>query len=158
MTMLLGGLWHGAAFRFILWGALHGVALGIDKFVKEFFKIPDNRFVKVAGVLLTFHFVCFCWIFFRADDMQIAGSVISQIALHFTPSVFLDFITGYSNILLVMLLGYALHFIPKSIELKAQGFVTAMPLAGKVALVVSMIVILIQVKSSNVQPFIYFQF
>ena len=158
MTMLLGGLWHGAAFRFILWGALHGIALGIDKFVKEFFKIPDNRLVKIAGVLLTFHFVCFCWIFFRADDMQIAGSVISQIALHFTPSVFFEFVTGYSNILLVMLMGYMLHFMPKNIEQKAQGFVTAMPLTAKVALVVSMIVLLIQVKSSNVQPFIYFQF
>lgn len=158
MTMLLGGLWHGAAFRFILWGALHGVALGIDKFIKEFFKIPDTKFFKIAGVLLTFHFVCFCWIFFRAGDMQIAGSVISQIALHFTPSVFFDFITGYRNILLVMMMGYMLHFVPKNIELKAQNFVTEMPLTGKVALVVSMIVILIQVKSSNVQPFIYFQF
>ena len=90
--------------------------------------------------------------------MQAAGSMISQIALHFTPSIFFDFITGYKNILLIMLLGYALHFVPKSIELKAQNIVTEMPLIAKAALVVSMIVILIQVKSSNVQPFIYFQF
>ncbi len=158
MTMLLGGLWHGAAFRFILWGALHGVALGIDKFIKEFFKIPDNRFFKVAGVLLTFHFVCFCWIFFRADDMQVAVSVISQIAFHFTPAIFFDFITGYSRILLVMLIGYTLHFVPKNIELKAQSLITGMPLAAKVSVVVCMIVILIQVKSSSIQPFIYFQF
>ena len=187
MTMLLGGLWHGAAFRFILWGALHGVALGIDKFLKEFvFKKPppsrpelrdtsasggqsvspagggrgwiEGKLFKIAGVMLTFHFVCFCWIFFRADDMQQAGSVISQIAFHFTPSIFFDFITGYRNILLVMAIGYMLHFVPKNIELKAQNLVTNMPLAGKVALVVCMIVVLIQVKSSNVQPFIYFQF
>ena len=158
LTMLLGGLWHGAAFRFVLWGALHGVALGIDKFVKEFFKIPDTKFFKVLGVLLTFHFVCFCWIFFRADTMELAGSVISQIALHFTPSIFFDFVTGYKNILVVMLMGYALHFIPKNIELKAQNFVTDMPLAAKVTMVVAMIVVLIQVKSSDIQPFIYFQF
>jgi len=158
MTMLLGGLWHGAAFRFILWGALHGVALGIDKFIKEFFKTPDSKIFKAFGVIFTFHFVCFCWIFFRADTMQTAGDVISQIALHFTPSVFFDFITGYRNILLVMLSGYLLHFIPKQLELKAQNFVTEMPLAGKVALVVSAIVLVIQVKSSSVQPFIYFQF
>lgn len=156
--MLLGGLWHGAAFRFVLWGALHGIALGIDKFIKEFFKVPDTKFFKVAGVLITFHFVCFCWIFFRADTMQLAGQVISQIAWHFTPSVFFDFITGYRNILLVMLLGYVLHFIPKNIELKAQALVTEMPLVAKVAMVVLMIVVLIQVKSSDIQPFIYFQF
>lgn len=158
LTMLLGGLWHGAAFRFILWGALHGVALGIDKFIKEFFKIPDTKIFKVLGVLLTFHFVCFCWIFFRADNMAIAGSVISQIALHFTPSVFFDFVTGYKNILLVMLLGYMLHFVPKNVELKTQALVTNMPLMGKVAMVVGMIVFLIQVKTSTIQPFIYFQF
>ena len=158
ITMLLGGLWHGAAFRFVLWGAMHGVALALDKFIKEFFKIPDTRFFKVAGVLLTFHFVCFCWIFFRADNMQIAGSVISRIILHFTPAIFPAFVAGYEKILLVMLLGYTLHFIPKRYELMVMEWVTEMPLAGKVAFVVSAIVLVIQVKSAGIQPFIYFQF
>ena len=158
LTMLLGGLWHGAAFRFILWGALHGMALGIDKFTKEVFKIPDNKFFKIAGVLLTFHFVCFCWIFFRADNMQLATDVISQITLHFTPSVFFDFIAGYKNILLVMLLGYLLHFIPRQFELNVMQRISATPLAAKVALMLIVIVLVIQVKSSDIQPFIYFQF
>ncbi len=158
LTMLLGGLWHGAAFRFVLWGALHGVALGIDKFIKEQFKIPDTKFFKIAGVFITFHFVCFCWIFFRADTMALAGDVLSQIAFHFTPSVFFSFITGYKNILLVMLLGYVLHFVPKNIELKTRAWVTDMPLQAKVALMVAVIVLVIQVKSSEIQPFIYFQF
>ena len=131
---------------------------GIDKFIKEFFKIPNSKIFKILGVILTFHFVCFCWIFFRAENMKTAGDVISQIAFHFTPSVFFDFVSGYKNILLVMLTGYLLHFIPKQMELKAQNFATEIPLAGKVALVVSIIVLVIQVKSSSVQPFIYFQF
>lgn len=158
LTMLLGGLWHGAAFKFILWGALHGVALGIDKFIKEFFKIPDNIFIKIAGVILTFHFVCFCWIFFRADDMQTAGVVLSQIVSHFTPSVFLDFISGYKNILLVMLLGYILHFIPRKLELSAHQWVIDLPLTAKVAVMVAVIVLVVQFKGSEIQPFIYFQF
>ena len=158
ITMLLGGLWHGAAFRFILWGAMHGAALAVDKFIKEFFKIPNTRFFKIAGVLLTFHFVCFCWIFFRADSMHIAGSVIERIAMHFTPSVFPAFIAGYKNILLVMLLGYMLHFTPKRYEQIAMRWITEIPLAGKVAFVVSAIVLVIQMKSAGVQPFIYFQF
>ena len=158
ITMLLGGLWHGAAFRFILWGAMHGAALALDKFIKEFFKIPDTRLFKILGVLLTFHFVCFCWIFFRADNMQIAGSVISGIATRFTPSVFPAFLAGYKNILLVMLMGYILHFIPKRYETMAMNWVVEMPLSAKVAVVVSVIVLVIQVKSAGVQPFIYFQF
>lgn len=158
LTMLLGGLWHGAAFRFVLWGALHGVALGVDKFIKEQFKIPETKFSKIACVFITFHFVCFCWIFFRADTMSLAGDVLSQIVFHFTPSVFFSFIMGYKNILLVMLLGYILHFLPKKIELKTRSWVTDMPLQLKVALMVAVIVLVVQVKSSEIQPFIYFQF
>ena len=90
--------------------------------------------------------------------MALAGDVLSQIAFHFTPSVFFSFITGYKNILLVMLLGYVLHFVPKNIELKTRAWVTDMPLQTKVALMVAVIVLVIQVKSSEIQPFIYFQF
>ena len=158
ITMLLGGLWHGAAFRFILWGALHGVALGIDKAVKEYIHIPKNPLTKILGVLFTFHFVCFCWIFFRADNMQIASSVIFQIALHFTPGIFAKFIQGYHAVLVVMLMGYTLHFMPKNIELQAQNWVYRMPLAAKVAMMAIVVIIVVQVKSAEIQPFIYFQF
>ncbi|MBS1612707.1 MAG: MBOAT family protein [Bacteroidetes bacterium] len=158
ITMLLGGLWHGASPMFILWGALHGVALGIDKYIKSIIRIPDTKRIKFLGVLFTFHFVCFCWIFFRASSMQVAGGVISQIALHFTPSIFMEFVTGYSNVLLIMLLGYILHFVPKPTEWKVREWVTDMPLPAKVAMLVAVIVIVIQFKSSEIQPFIYFQF
>ena len=158
LTMLLGGLWHGAAFRFILWGAMHGVALGIDKAIREYFTIPKNTFTKILGIFFTFHFVCFCWIFFRADTMQIASGVISQIALHFNPGIFFSFITGYKTVLLVMLMGYILHFTPKNIELDAREWVYRMPLAAKVAIMTALVVLVIQVKGSDIQPFIYFQF
>ena len=158
ITMLLGGLWHGASPMFILWGALHGVALGIDKYVKSIIRIPDTKLIKFLGVLFTFHFVCFCWIFFRASSMQVAGGVLSQIAFHFTPSIFMEFITGYSNVLWIMLLGYILHFVPKPTEWKVREWVTDMPLPAKVAMLVAVIVIVIQFKSSEIQPFIYFQF
>ncbi|MBP7390118.1 MAG: MBOAT family protein [Chitinophagales bacterium] len=158
LTMLLGGLWHGAAFKFILWGMMHGVALGIDKLVKEFVRFPDYKWIKFLGIVLTFHFVCFCWIFFRADDMNNAMAVLSQIAFHFTPSVFIKFITGYKNILWVMALGYFLHFVPQSVDQRARDFVTDLPLFYKVILTVAIIVLVVQFKSSAIQPFIYFQF
>lgn len=165
LTMLLGGMWHmigglayWAGFRFILWGALHGIALGIDKYIKEFVKIPDNIFTKIGGILLTFHFVCFCWIFFRAEDMEKAGQVLSQIALHFSPSVFKGVVTGYSKVMFVMVLGFILHFLPRSLELKAQEVMAEMPLGAKVAALAAVVVIVVQVKSSEIQPFIYFQF
>lgn len=163
LTMLLGGLWHGAAFRFILWGALHGLALGLHKFVLSF-KWPQvqNSFLKnssnVFSIFITFHFVCFCWIFFRAQDMETAGQVITQIATHFSPGIFFDFIMGYKAVLLLMVLGYILHFIPAPVEQRAENWVTSLSLTGKFVVIFITILIVIQTKSAGIQPFIYFQF
>jgi alginate O-acetyltransferase complex protein AlgI len=165
LTMLLGGLWHGASFRFILWGALHGIALAVHKFYSslklKFFR-TDTRWsqqtIHVICILITFHFVCFCWIFFRAPNMQIAGEVLSQIINHFSGKIFLNFISGYKVVMFLMLLGYVLHFIPRNFELKTENWVTQSPLAVKAFLVIAVIVIVIQTKSAGIQPFIYFQF
>lgn len=163
LTMLLGGLWHGAAFRFILWGALHGLALGVHKFILSF-KWPPvrNSFLKTSGTILsvifTFHFVCFCWIFFRAQDMHTAGLVINQITTHFSPGIFADFVIGYKGVIFLMVLGYILHFIPTSVEQRAETWVTNLSLAGKFAILFITILLVIQTKSAGIQPFIYFQF
>ena len=158
LTMLLGGLWHGASFRYVLWGALHGLGLALDKLFNTAVKFKKNAFTQILGIIITFHFVCFCWIFFRAGDMKIASQVITQIATKFSPQVMSSFISGYSAVLFLMALGFILHFIPKSIDAKTQEIVTRLPLFAKVILLVITIVIVIQVKSSEIQPFIYFQF
>ncbi len=162
LTMLIGGLWHGASFRFILWGGLHGVALAIHKAFSTLplkpIPVKWNGVINILGILLTFHFVCFCWIFFRSPDMATAGQVITQIFSHFSPQVFFEFVSGYKIVLMLMVIGYGLHFIPKSIEIKTEEVVTNMPLALKTVLLVSMIVLVIQTKSAGIQPFIYFQF
>ena len=147
--------------KFILWGGLHGLALGVHKSYTTLrlgMLNKQNQFTSIISILITFHFVCFCWIFFRASSMENAKEVISQITLHFTPQIFLDFITGYKSILLVMLMGYTLHFIPHRIELRAEKMVINMPLTGKVAMMVGLIALVIQTKSAGIQPFIYFQF
>ena len=165
ITMLLGGLWHGASFRFILWGGLHGIMLAIHKFFGELnftFKLASTPLLKsisslVAG-FFTFHFVCFCWIFFRAPSMEYAGQMLNQIVYHFTPTIFFDFIAGYWRVCSLILLGYFLHFLPKSIDLTAERWTIQLPLAGKAALVLVVIVLCIQTRSASIQPFIYFQF
>lgn len=165
ITMLLGGLWHGAGFRFVLWGAMHGIALAIHKLYREVFPVkteninPLRKFImSTFSVLITFHFVCFCWIFFRADDVSVAFQMIRQIFFHFNPRFFFEFITGYKAVLLMMLIGYSLHFIPKSVELRTENIVTNLPLLLKVAFMMLVILLVVQFKSSEIQPFIYFQF
>ena len=110
------------------------------------------------GVLVTFHFVCFCWIFFRAATMQTSGEVIYQIVNNFKPHLIFEFIEGYRYVVLLMILGYALHFVPKSWELLAQQRVAQIPVVAQAVLVTLVIVLVVQTKSAGIQPFIYFQF
>ncbi|WP_236676113.1 MBOAT family O-acyltransferase [Chryseolinea lacunae] len=157
ITMLLGGLWHGASWRFMIWGGLHGAALAFHKFITEKFDLSWRGW-KVLAPVLTFHFVCFCWIFFRAADLEIVGQMLSQITTNFNVGVLGEFITGYKGVLLLMLLGYVLHFMPKSLELEIESTVSRLPLVAQAAGLTAVIVLVLQIKSAGVQPFIYFQF
>lgn len=158
LTMLLGGLWHGAASRFIIWGALHGLALAVERWWKETFGPGKGLLRKALSGLLTFHFVCFCWIFFRAENLDIVYSMLHQIAFDFRPEIFPDFMTGYATVIFWMTLGYGLHFLPASTERWGERAVTALPLAFKALLITAVVVLVMQIKSAEVQPFIYFQF
>lgn len=164
ITMLLGGLWHGASVRFILWGAIHGVSLAVHKWVMELFpgfkKVGDemSSFRRFLGVLITFHLVCFGWIFFRADTMKVASEVLTQIFTNFHPEVFLQFVSGYKGVFFLMVVGYLLHFTPKRLELGVQRVITRSPVIAQAFYLVVVIFIVVQMKSAGVQPFIYFQF
>lgn len=158
ITMLVGGLWHGAAWQFILWGGLHGAALGADKALRSVFDVRKTRITAFIGTVITFHFVCFCWIYFRAPSIAIAHEVMGRIAYNFHPEIVWNFIAGYRNVIFLVLLGYAMHFTPQGAKNSLRTLVTNTPLLGKVALVLVVAYIVIQVKSAEIQPFIYFQF
>ncbi len=84
--------------------------------------------------------------------------MLSQIAFDFRPELAADFFVGYAPVVFWLAMGYLLHLLPKSAEQWAERAVTWLPLLGKAALVVLVAVLVIQVKSAEVQPFIYFQF
>ena len=113
LTMILGGLWHGISWCFFIWGALHGLALGVVFAWKRRRVVPSPRlWPKILGGLITFHFVCFTWIFFRAGTLpnalamlrglgamtwsvgnitpEIAGVLILAAILHCLPPVWFD--------------------------------------------------------------------
>ncbi len=83
ITMLLGGLWHGAAWTFVVWGALHGAYLCVNHAWNRFGPQVAPRFTKagdIAAFILTFLSVVIAWVFFRADSMAAALSVLSRMA------------------------------------------------------------------------------
>ena len=164
ITMLLGGLWHGAAVRFVLWGALHGAALALHKLWLKF--VPRAKATgaemswgwRIAGIFFTFNLVCFGWLMFRAESMQTVSLMLHQIFSNFNLTVAPQVLKGYLSVFLLMGAGYALHMLPASADRTAQRIVAASPTVVQVLLAAGMIWCVMQIKSSDIQPFIYFQF
>ena len=164
VTMLLGGLWHGAAVRFILWGGLHGAALALHKLWMSV--VPGTRptgegmnpLSRIAGTLLTFNLVCFGWLMFRADTMQTVTLMLHQIFENFNAATIPQVLEGYRTVFVLIAAGYLLHLLPDAVDRLAQRIVIHAPLVLQIVMAAAMIWCVMQVKSSDVQPFIYFQF
>ena len=162
ITMLLGGLWHGASWNFIVWGGLHGVALAVHKAFRSMLGHDKHYHSKglkrFLAIVITFHFACFCWIFFRCADFNDSIVMIRQIFLSFHPELLMMVVDGYQEVFALMALGYLLHWCPDSWQRATCQMVTRMPLLGKAIVFIALAYLVIQIKSSEVQPFIYFQF
>lgn len=162
LTMLLGGLWHGASWNFIAWGGLHGVALALHKGLRTLLGRGkgdvSHGWRKVVAIILTFHFVCFCWIFFRNHTFEASWTMLTQIFTDFHPQLFIQLVEGYAPVFSLMALGYLLHFLPDKWEERCRQGVVKMPFAMQALLVAATVFLVMQIKSSDIQPFIYFQF
>ncbi|CAG0991876.1 hypothetical protein ANRL2_03256, partial [Anaerolineae bacterium] len=81
VTMLLGGLWHGAGWNYVVWGGLHGLYLVINHAwtsLAKHINFPLETLVwKLVATTITFISVCFAWVFFRAEDMETAGRIVA---------------------------------------------------------------------------------
>ncbi len=163
LTMLLGGLWHGASWNFVLWGGMHGVALAIHKWWMNITHQPRHgrRYTgwqRIVAMILTFHFVCIAWVFFRSSTFDVATQVFSQIATNLQPALFPQLLTGYAPAMLLILLGYFFHFTPHRFTRRLEAYVAHWPLPTKALILILVAYVVIQIKGSDVQPFIYFQF
>jgi hypothetical protein len=102
--------------------------------------------------------VCFCWIYFRADNVPTVEMMISRIFNNFSIPDIAVKVAAYWKPFAFILIGYFLHFLPKNIKIQMEDKFSAVPLALKVGIVAFVIIAAYQVASSEVQPFIYFQF
>lgn len=160
ITMLLGGLWHGASLRFVIWGALHGAGLMVNKIWTSLFpsKSYGGRFGRAISVLFTFHFVTFCWLFFRAESMDQIALMLKQVTGNFSPGSFAEVLPAYKEVFGLILVGYIIHFLPENMKEWYRGLFIKFPLVLKLAVIMIVAVLLYQVGTSGIQPFIYFRF
>ncbi|KQM35838.1 MBOAT family O-acyltransferase [Sphingomonas sp. Leaf10] len=153
LTMLLGGLWHGASWSFVIWGALHGGWLAIERFWSRHRPARWRPAPRWLGILVTFHIVVLGWIFFRAQGEGEAFAYLGQL---FAGDWRNTLVTPLSLALVAM--GLAIHAVPAGI---LPGIATrvrthAAPVVG-LALGV-LILIVDAMRPEGVAPFIYYQF
>lgn len=162
ITMLLGGLWHGASWTFVFWGFLHGAGLcgtflwfrwqesrGMTR--KRRRKMPAWR--RVLGIVLTFHFVSFTWVFFRSETFTSAWAMLGRLT---------SFTAYHPNLHLWVLValgtGLVAHYTPNGLYESARTRFAGLPFWAQGALLFLVAVLLREAASSEVVPFVYFQF
>lgn len=162
LTMLLGGLWHGASWNFVIWGCLHGVALCVHKAWQRL--LGHDKHYHPAGwhrlvaVIATFHLVCLCWLFFANTTFEASGIMLSKIFTDFHGELIGQFLTGYPAVTALIAAGFIIHFLPSSWNEGTGRLIGRLPFTVQALLLLALIVIVVQVRGSEVQPFIYLQF
>lgn len=165
LTFLAVGLWHGANWSFVVFGLVHSTFLAVSlltiKYRRAFYDkvgLSGTKFLKVFQIFITFHLLLIGVIIFRADSLQTAYYVFRQIFTFFHGAVFFQWIVGYQTVFILILIGYTLHFIPKFIDNKVQNIITKSPLVVQALLLAIMIIVVVQMESAQLQPYIYFNF
>jgi D-alanyl-lipoteichoic acid acyltransferase DltB (MBOAT superfamily) len=156
VTMLLGGLWHGANWTFIVWGALHGGALAVQhgwRTMRGNPKPPAEWWRRLGPTLLTGHFVAFAWIFFRAASMENAMEVVGRLG---SGTVAFDNITG--GVAAVMAVGLAGHFMPRKWSDWTAGRFVAAPFYAQAAALAALVILIEYLSMTGAAPFLYTQF
>jgi D-alanyl-lipoteichoic acid acyltransferase DltB (MBOAT superfamily) len=153
MTMLLGGLWHGAKWTFVIWGGLHGGVLALERIWERVRPAWMPRLPKVLGILITFHIVVIGWIFFRAESFDAAIGYFTGIA---TSSAASDALTPLACVLI--LIGMAIHFTPPQLGQRIALKVRLLPVPALGLLTGVVILIIDAMRFEGVAPFIYYQF
>ncbi len=160
MTMLLGGLWHGANWTFVIWGGLNGLGLVIYKFWRKIspYENSNHWLATLWKIFLTFNFITFTRIWFRGESMQGTLDLLSQVSNNFGWEHVPAMVTAYWKVFIIMILGYVLHWLPYDTKDKLLNWFIETPVYAKILLSALVVFIIYQSVSAGLQPFIYFQF
>ncbi len=154
ITMLLGGLWHGASWTFVLWGALHGGGLAATRmWQRARGDVVAGPVARAVGVLVTFHFVCFAWIVFRSPDMATFVGVLRAIGRGTT------YVPNLAPSVLAATFGMlAWHVSPVRWRDRARTRLAALSPVVLGVLLFALALLLTRLRGTDPAPFIYFQF
>jgi len=157
LTMLIGGLWHGAAWTFVVWGGLHGVALAGERWWHGRRAAPARPLAgwpRWRARILTFHFVCFAWIFFRSDSFGSAWDMIEGLFTGWgEPSPLVR-----SGVLLAIAVGIGSQYLPARLPRVVMARFSRLPVLAQATVLALALMVTSVLGPEGVAPFIYFQF
>ena len=157
LTMLIGGLWHGAAWTFVVWGGLHGAALAGERWWRERRGAPAPRatgWPLWRARILTFHFVCLAWIFFRSDSFASAWDMIEGLFTQWgRPSPLVT-----SGVLLALAVGIGSQYLPARVPRILMARFSRLPVLAQATVLALALMLTSVLGPEGVAPFIYFQF
>jgi alginate O-acetyltransferase complex protein AlgI len=153
VTMLLGGLWHGANWTFVIWGGLHGGGLAAERKFRRQGTARTGALAKWTGRILVFHFVCLAWIFFRAQSLRAAASILKGLVSWSWRPEFL------SAFLFLALFSVPLMLLDLYLESSGDeyGFASA-AIRPRVAFGLACALVIAFLGANQANAFIYFQF
>lgn len=156
LTMVIGGLWHGPSWTFVLWGALHGLGLVIVRLWQSLMnnqKPNPASWARVLRIFVTVQFVCFCWIFFRAPNMDVAQQILDRIG-----SLTFSFANISAPLALVLAIAAVFHYWPKDWYEKVSGWFVEAPFYVQAAAMALLVLAIQYVAATGAAPFIYTKF
>lgn len=155
LTMLLGGLWHGAAWTFVIWGALHGIYLVVERLLKNVIHIKINAVNGILLALLTYTLVNFTWVFFRAREFSTAKNMITSML--FMNSDGEKILQNFNIIKVLTLISilFLCHWIMRNTSMKEVSTKVKPWVLGVVWAVMFFLIVISQ---GSGEQFIYFQF
>lgn len=158
-TMLIGGLWHGAAWKFVFWGAMHGAGLAVHKASKPWLdRLGSSWAVKALSWLVTMTVVALLWVFFRADSWTDSWLIIKNAFTDFSLDYALPFASARMLWLIMMLVIIVAHALPTNFWGKAAAAFVKSPWIIKLLIFIVVVQLVIEFRGEDVAPFIYFQF
>jgi alginate O-acetyltransferase complex protein AlgI len=154
LTMLIGGLWHGSSWNFVIWGGIHGLFLSLEKYT---FSALNIKTFNAFGYIYTFVVVLVAWIFFRAPDFHSASTIITEIFSFDYGPIFIGNINAFVNAVLLLLIGFLIDLKIFRSDVSLEEYGTRFS-SVKLSIIVSIIILMLCLFYSTAENFIYFQF
>ena len=144
LTMLLGGLWHGASWQFIIWGGLNGVGLVVYKFWRKIspWEKVNHWTARAWKIAITFTFITFTRVFFRSESMEVVNGMLHQIGTDLKLRMIPEVLVAYKWVFLIMSFGFIIHWLSESWKERIKNWFIESPLWLK-AIIAGLVVIIV---------------